>query len=240
MSSKFKVRETLLILKSGVAGALAFTGLCIIVFLLGATARQSYISHLYSKIIFHFSFGSIFLFTGALGFILGIAVRRRVRRIQDGTVLAGLISIPLILVVWLLHVVHVGVPHTLKLADCTNNIINIHLKVPEGHGYRLDLVASDSKPSPSGYRVSSYKFSGRIRISSRGSLISDFAIGSDTAGQAGGSFILTGDATYNRNVPPLSQFVEAQKDYDLQVTLNPMPPPSSSILLYWLRSTKGL
>ena len=136
------------------------------------------------------------------------------------------------------YIARVSIPRREKLADFTNGVVNIHLMVPQGHGFRFDLNTPGTHSTPNGGVNSSYKFSGHIRIASDSSLITDFAIGSDKAWLTASDFVLTGIGLQNTNTPPLSQFIQAQKDYDIQITLNPPPPPATSIWLYWLQSRR--
>ena len=165
-------------------------------------------------------------------------MRRRFPIIQRGIVLLACAAIPLIASVWLLnaYAIRVSVPHTVKLLDCTNSVINFHITVPKGHAYHLELNTPEIHAAPNGTVTSSYKFSGHIRISNGATLITDFPIGSDKAWLTASGFVLTGVDFQTPSVPQLGQLIPAQKDYDIQITLDPLPPPSSSIWLYCLQS----
>jgi hypothetical protein len=240
MKSAVKLNEMFAIIKSGICGALALTGVCIILIVAANIIRVPFVAFLYAKSVAKCSPQGLFIATSALGFILGLIVRRRIPIIQKGIAPMSVAAIPLIVGAWMLnaYAIRVSVPHTMKLLDCTNSVMNIHLKVPQGHGYRLDLITSDVQSTPNGSVTSSYKFSGRIRISSGASLIADFPIASDKAWVTGSDFVLTGDGFQSTKVPTLSQFIQAQKGYDIEITFDPPPPPSSSIWLYWLQSAK--
>jgi hypothetical protein len=129
------------------------------------------------------------------------------------------------------------IPHSIKLVDCTNSILKVHLKVPKGRGYNLVLGMPGSEMA----EKFPYKFSGRIQIIEDKSSIIDFPIGSELIqscnwlnGESG--FILTGFR--NTNCPALSQFIHPQKDYDIEIDFDQSPPPSTSIWLFWLQAYK--
>jgi hypothetical protein len=127
---------------------------------------------------------------------------------------------------------HLSFPHEMKLADCTNGVVNIRLNVPKGHNFALLLNVPGSVGMTNGSLVSSYKFTGHIRIKSRNSLIIDIPINSDKMSPISSGFILTGGG-FQPNIPSLNQLIQTQKEYDLEIEFNPPPPPSSSISLYW-------
>lgn len=236
-----KLKEFFSIVKSGVTGALALTGICIILFLIGFAYRGQFISHLYQKTFARCSLEGLFITTSSLGFILGIIARRRLTR-KNEIILIAVFSVPLIIGAWLLHTVadSVSVPHSIKLLDCTNSVMNLHLVVPKGHAYHLELITPAIQAAPNGTVTCSYKFSGYIRISNGTNLIADFPIGSDKAWLTASCFVLTDAGLQNTNASSLSQFIQAQKDYDIQIILNPPAPPSSSIWLYCLQNRKDM
>jgi hypothetical protein len=237
IKSDSKFKEMFLILKSGIIGALALTGICIFLFLIGFAVRGEFISYFYQKTFARCSFEGLLIATSGLGFVLGMIARRRLT-LKSEIILIATFSVPLIIGAWLLHAyaIRVAIPHTMKLADCSNSVVNIRLKVPQGHGYCLDLITPEIQAMPNGTVISSCKFSGRVRISNGTSLVADFPIGSDKSWLTGSEFVLTGVGLQNTNVPPLSQFIQAQRDYDIEITFDSSPPPSSSIWLYWLQS----
>lgn len=238
IKSDSKFKEFFYIIKSGVTGALALTSICIILFAVGLVVREPFISRLYSETLAKCSFEGTLIAAMGVGFVLGLVMRRRFPIIQRGIVLLACAAIPLIAGVWLLnaYAIRVSVPHTVKLLDCTNSVINFHITVPKGHAYHLELNTPEIHAAPNGTVTSSYKFSGHIRISNGATLITDFPIGSDKAWLTASGFVLTGVDFQNTSVPQLGQFIQAQKDYDIQITLDPLPPPSSSIWLYCLQS----
>lgn len=232
-----KAKEFFLIIKSGVVGTLVLNGITTILFLFGFAYRNEFISSLYQRIFAQCSFEGLFIATSGIGFILGILARRRIS-LRNEIILIAAFSFPLIIGVWLIDsfASHASTPHSIKLADCTNEITSIHLKVPKGHAYQLELITPETHAAPNGTIASTYKFSGHIHISQGLSLIADFPIGSDNAWLTGTGFVLTGVGTQNTNVPPLGKFVEAGKSYQIEITLNPPPSSTSSIWLYWLQS----
>ena len=174
--------------------------------------------------------------------ILGILLIRCLPIIQRTfyllVILLVMAVVPLGLVTWWLHEAAMGIdlsPLNLKLADCTTNVVNIHLKIPAGHDYSLGLITG-TKKLKNRKISSSYTFSGHLRISSNGALIADLPIGSDKAWQNGSWFGLTGVGIQNTNVPPLSKFIQSHKSYDFEISFEPTPPPGSSIWFYCLVS----
>lgn len=127
-------------------------------------------------------------------------------------------------------------PLELKLADCTNNMLHIHLEIPIGHAYQLELKGPGIGVLTRGEWMSSYKFSGHMRVLYHGSLLADVPISSDKAWLTGSSYVLTGAGIQNTNVPPLSKFIQPNRTYDFEISFEPPPPPASSVWLYWLRS----
>ena len=230
MKANFKPNEIYLIFKCGIFGALALNGVCIILFLVGFAVRGTFISHLYSQTFAKCSLEGLFIATSGFGFILGLIIRRRFRIIQKGIGLMAVAAIPLILGAWLLSVyaAHVEISREIKLADCTNGIAKIYLKIPKGHNYYLVLALPAD---------SIYMFSGRVHILRGTSMIADFAIKSDQAARKTSRFSLTG-GFQNTNAPWLSQFVEAQKEYNIDIDLNPPPPPASIVCLHWWQAYK--
>jgi hypothetical protein len=105
---------------------------------------------------------------------------------------------------------HVEVPQKLKLADCSTSTTKIHLKIPKGRYYLIVLAL------PSG---STNVFSGHINISDEMSAITNLSIGSSQTEQP-------------------CNFLHAQSNYDLEITFDQLPPPSTSIELHWLQTQR--
>jgi hypothetical protein len=223
-----KLNEIGLIVKSGITGALGLMGICIILIIVANTIRLPLIALLYEKTIAKCSLQGLFLAVGSFGFIFGLLVRRRLPVIQKGVAPMAIAAVPLIFGVWLLDswVARVSVPKTIKLSDCTNSMIEIQLKAPKGHGYQFELLTPEAQTTTNGLIISSYKFSGRIRILKGTSVIADLPIVPDKVEFIESGFILAGADTQNNTVS-LGQFLQPQKDYDIQITLDPRPPPSS-------------
>lgn len=235
MKQKISLKEIALVLKSGLVGALVLSGMFIALFLLAFAYRNEFISRLYQGTLAKCSFQELLLATSSIGFILGMVARRHLT-LKKEVVLIAVFSIPLLIGAWMLDAVgsRVSIPHSLKLADCTNNAVSIHLKVPKGHAYQLELQMPEIQFSPSnGKSVSLYKFSGRLRILTAGAQLADFSISSDKALLTGSGYVLTGVGLQNTNVPPLSDFLQSNKSYDFEISFEPTPPPSSSVWLYW-------
>jgi hypothetical protein len=233
-----KNQEFIAIIKSGLVGAFAFTGIS---FILSIASGFTYWWMAWLLYIFFLSMAfpkTVFTVLGCIGFILGLMLRRRYPIIQRG-VLPLIIALVMLVVAlgWrslLLHKIWMETelpPLSLKLADCTNNVVNIHLEIPAGHDYKLSLKTPETQVLTNGETSSSYTFSGHLRISSNGSLLADLPIGSDKAGQ-NGWYGLTGAGMQNTNVQPLSKFIQSHKSYDFEISFEPPPPPGSSIWLY--------
>ena len=174
-----------------------------------------------------------------ISFILGFLLLRCFPIIQRKfyilVIMLVMAVVPLGFVVWFLHTVSMNTeyaPISLKLADCTNKVVNIHFEVPAGHAYQLELKGSGIQFSTGGEWKSSYNFSGHLLISSNGSLLANLPIGSDKAWLTGVGYVLTGAGMQNTNVPPLGKFIQSHKSYDFEISFEPPPPPGSSIWLY--------
>lgn len=240
-----KYKEFINVIKSGSVGAFAFTGIYIIL-AIASLFTSLWIPLVTYAFLITIPFPkAVFITTGSIGFILGLVLRRRFPIIQRGVLplIIALVMLVVPLGCWrlLVHKMWMGVeypPQELKLADCTNNVMNIHLKIPRGHGYQFELLTPGAQTTtPNGSIISSYKFSGRIRILSGTSLVADLPIGPDKVEFIESGSILTGVSSQNTSVS-LGQFLQPRKDYDIKITFDPPPPPSSSIWLYWLQSAK--
>ncbi len=239
-----KYKEFIAIIKSGLVGALALTGIYIIL------AITSLFVSVWIPLIAAVFFiavarpEAVFVVTCSIGFMLGLLLRRRYATIQRGLPLVialVMVVVPLGYGMWLVNKMWMNTelpPLSLKLADCTNNVVNIHLEIPAGHDYRLDLNTPETQVLTNEGTSSSYNFSGHLRISRNGALIADLPIGSDKAWRNGSWYGLTGVGMQNTNVPPLSKFLQAHKSYDFEINFEPPPPPASSIWLYCLESVK--
>ena len=152
----------------------------------------------------------------------------------------ALMVIPLIIGAWLLHVyaIRVAIPRELKLADCTNNPLSFRLEVPKGREYYLMLSLPNVRQEPNGTPISPFAFSGRIQISNEVSLVASLPIDSSNALLETKGFILTGVFRHT-NTPSLTQYVKADENYNVEITLNPPPPPASAIWLHWLQTAKN-
>jgi hypothetical protein len=237
-----KNKEFIGIIKSGLVGALAFTGIIFIWVIVsifrGPRAPAIITTHFDSpKVDFAKEALTVIV---CIGFMMGVLLRRHFPIMQRRFLLLVIplfmVVVPLGFGICLLHEMAMGTelpPVNLKLADVTNSTTNIHLKVPKGHGYYLELAMPDMRREPNGDSVSSYKFLGRICISNETSLVADFPISSDKAFLDSSGFVLTGGGVANTNGPVLSKFLQTQKDYDIEIILNPPPPPLTSIQLRW-------
>jgi hypothetical protein len=240
-----KDKEFIGIIKSGLVGAFTFTGIS---FILSIASGFMYRWMAWFVYIFFLSIPfpkTVFIVLGSIGFILGLLLRRRFPIIQRGVLPLVIASAVLVVALgwrgWLVHKMWMDTelpPVSLKLADCTNSVVNIHLKIPAGHAYQLELKGPRIQFSTGGEWKSSYNFSGHLRISNNGSLLVDLPIGSDKAWLTGSGYVLTGAGMQNTNVPPLSKFIQSHKNYDFEISFKPPPPPGSSIWLYCTVSVK--
>ena len=235
-----KPKEFIAIIKSGITGALALTSACIILAVVANIIRVPCIAFLYAKSIAQCSLQGFFIATSGLGFILGLIIRRRLPVIQKGIAPMAVAAIPLIVGVWLLNAVssRVEIPCQIKLADCTNGTVIIHTRIPKGRNHHLVLATPEIQMMKDGSLKSSFRFSGRIRILSNGVLTVEIPIDSDSTWLTPDGFVLTGVGFHNTNSPPLSRVIQAQKDYDIEITFHPPPSTSSSIWLYWKQAVK--
>ena len=238
-----KNKELIDIIKSGLVGAFAFTGISFILSLAFVFTHplftQRWMAWFGCLVALSLPFPKIvFTVMGGIGFILGTRLRRRFPIIQRGF-MPLVIALALLVVAlgWrglLLHKMWMDTelpPVNLKLADCTSNVVNIHLTIPVGHDYRLDLETPEPQVLTNGETKFSYNFSGHLRILSNGSLLADLPINSDRPGQSGW-YELAGVGMQNTNVQPLSKFIQSHKSYDFEISFEPPPPPGSSIWLY--------
>jgi hypothetical protein len=245
MLQQTKNKELIGIIKSGLVGAFAFTGIS---FILSIASGFTYWWMAWLLYVFLLSMAfpkAVFTILGSIGFILGLISRRRFPVIQRGFLPLAIALVMLVVALgwrgWLLHKIWMETelpPVNLKLADCTNNVVNIHLKIPSGHDYQLSLKTPETHVLMKGKTSVSYNFSGHLRISRNGSLLADLPIGSDKAWLTGSGYVLTGVGMQNTNAPPLSKFIQSNKSYDFEISLDPPPPPGSSIWLYCLVSVK--
>lgn len=259
MLQQAKCKNLTGMLKSGLVGALAFAGisfiLSIVLMFVSMFVYQwirwlAYVLSWFSCVfLLSMAFPkTVFTVTGSIGFILGLILRRQFPAIQRGILPLVIASILLVVALgwrgWLLHKMWMNteLPSvSLKLADCTNNVVNIHLKIPAGHDYQLDLKTPETRVLMGGETNVAYTFYGHLRISSNGLLIADLPISSDTAWQwQNGWYGLTGAGMRNTNVPPLSRFIQSNKSYDFEIRFETLPPTNASIWLYCLQSVKDI
>ena len=226
----------------GITGTFLLLGICVAsVFVTDVSgALVPYVGHIYSKWTLDGIY-AVYIAAGSVGFVVGCLIAKRHSHIiRQWYPLAIVLGIPMILCLWVAYEVatHFVSPRNMKLADYTNNTIKVNLKVPKGHGYYLELATPEVRRMPNGTSISSYIFSGHVRISSGAASIADFPISSDRALLTSSGFILTGWGVQNTNSPPLSRFIRSQADYDIEITFDPPPPPSSSVWLHWQQAAK--
>src|SRR6266550_1391804 len=98
----FKLKEILSIIKSGIVGALALSGICVILFAIGYAVRNQFISRLYAETFAKCSFEGLFITVSGLGFILGVIARRRLT-LRNEVILVAAFSVPIIIGAWFLY-----------------------------------------------------------------------------------------------------------------------------------------
>src|SRR5262245_29179325 len=121
-------------------------------------------------------------------------MERRFPSIPQVLLALAILGIPVLLGAYVLEesAKRVSTPHSMKLADCTNDVVRFKLSTPPGHGFYLYLKTPDIESTPNGVVASQYKFSGRLSISSNSTLLAAMPVGSDKAWVNGTSFGLTG------------------------------------------------
>ncbi len=190
---------------------------------------------------------TVFIIAASVGVIVGIIAGWRCPQVcQKLFVPAAVIGIPAILVGWFFYAyaIRVEVPHKIKLADCTNSPVKIHLETPKGRKYFLTLNTPKAQTVTNGGSASPYAFTGYIQITKGNVVIADIPIESDKTSvnliqNADGSCEYQLPAfSRDTNAPSLSRFIQAGGDYDFEVKLNPAPPTASSIWLHWLQTAK--
>ena len=223
MKPDSKCKEIFLIVKSGIVGALALTSICIILFLIGFAIKGEFISYFYQNTFAKCSFDGFFITTSGLGFILGIIVKRHLT-LKNEFILLAAFSIPLIIGAWLLnaYAIRVSVPHSVKLMDCTNTNMTIRFTAPIEHVYYIEFKIPTSElvwqhDSEHGTYLGS-NLSGLVNISEGGTVITNLLIASGK----GSGWI----------------FLHKNTSYDLRITFDQMPPPSTSVWLYWLQTAR--
>jgi hypothetical protein len=157
--------------------------------------------------------GLIFAAVGTVGFVIGIVVgKRHPNKMQKwyGAIFIG--GIPMMCFSWMLYsyAIRVEVPQKLKLADYTNGIKPIHFELPKGRYHRIIFE------SPAG---STNQFSCHIKFFSDARIVTNL--------------------TLNPIAPSAEcNFINRQMNYDVEITFDQLPPPSSSLWLYWLQTRK--
>ena len=201
----------------GIVGAVTLVCVSVILILLvsGAGASLPFIGHVIETWTRQWTLEGIytvFITASFMGFILGAFFsKKHLQVVQKWFSSALILGIAMTFCLWLFYgyASHVEFPRNLKLADCTNTT-TIHLKVPKGRYYRLVLTM------PSG---STNVFSGRINISDGVSTVTNLSIGFNQMEQQ-------------------CNFFHAQSNYDINITFDQPPPPSTSIWLHWLQAYK--
>lgn len=210
------LKEVAWIIAGGITGAVALIGISVVlVVAVGVIVPiVPYVGHIIERWAQKWTLEevyTIFAATGSTGFILGAYAGKRyshiIRKWFSAAVIGG---IPMIFCLWLLYgyASHVEIPRVIKLADCTNSIVKVHLKTPNGRYFNIEVTAPSNSPDT---------LLGNIHISDGASTSIDFPIGSD-------------------HVKDQFNFFHAQRDYDLEITFDRPPPSSTSVCLHWLQA----
>jgi len=206
--------------------------------ILGNSLRITLFSKVILKIEASDSFTIIYIIIGILGFVLGnIAYRRNIY--QSILNFLAAFSIPILVGAFMLNAFsnRIAFPHSLKLGDCTNSVLRYSFETARGHGYFLTLYVPKSQSMlASTNTISSFKFTGNLRISTGGNQLVDMALDSDRAWLTDSSYVLTGLGSNNTNSPPLDNYMRSHNNYDLEIILNPPPPSGSSMWMSWKES----
>jgi hypothetical protein len=220
MKSITRLKEFACIIKGGVTGTLLLvvSGLVLALLISGSGPALPYfgIGHIiesWKKTWTNEGIYTVFVAVGVIGFLLGaIAGWRRSQIIQKWFAPSVVFTIPVMLCLWLLnyYASYIETPHSIKLIDCTNSTVKVQFKAPKGRFYRLALAISPG---------STNTFSGRVYILRGTSIVTNFIISSvEDETQCG--------------------LLHAQTNYDMEITFDRLPPPSTSVWLRWLQTSK--
>ena len=213
-----KLKAFAWILGGGIVGAVALTSSSVILVLLisGAGTTIPLFGHIVKQWTERWTIEgtyAVFIAAGCVGFVFGALAGMRhghiIRKWFSAAIIGG---IPMIFVLWLIYACAMGVqrPREMKLADCTNDFLRVHLKTPKGHTYRLVFA------TPSG---SINVFSTRVNIFEKATTVTNLSIGSNqTEAQC--------------------DFLRAQTDYDIEIKFDRLPPSSTSVWLHWEQAYK--
>ncbi len=218
MKSKARLIELAWIIAGGVTNAVALIGVSVVLVLLisGAGAELPFVGNIITEWTKQWTLEgvfTVFFASGIVGFILGILFGKKYFHLTRKWFSAAIIGgIPMIVCLWLFFTYAGGVqiPHEIKLADCTNSTIKVHLRVPKGSYYRVILAVPSS---------STNTFSGHVNISDGVSVVTNFPVSSDATGKN-------------------CDFIHAQRDYDFEFTFDQLPPPLTSVWLRWEQAYK--
>jgi hypothetical protein len=237
MLRKFQFGEIVAVTKSGVTGALALAGAFIILIIALTLTSTSlpWTAHIYQESLATCTLSFLLTMVTGTGFILGIILRRRLPVLKKGFAPMVVAAIPMIIGTWFVYqyATRVEFPRKMKLAEDANGTFKFHLKIPSGRYYSMKLFVPGIQHLPNGKAVSTYTFSGHISISNNAGLIADFPLDSSHIPPSSDGFILAGAGVKNSDLPALNKFIQASRDYDIKVSLNPPPPPASSLWLCW-------
>lgn len=213
-----RLKELAWIIAGGITGAVAFVGLSVVLvlFISGAGAALPYLGHFIEKWTRQWTLEgpyTVFVAAGCVGFVFGAFVGKRhihiIRKWFSAAIIGGM---PMIFILWLVYACANGVqrPREIKLADCTNSVIRVHIEAPKGHFYRLVF-----KTPPGSTNI----FSARVNILCDTLVVTNFPI------------------DFNQTEAQCS-FLHAQTAYDIEIKFDPMPPSSTSVWLHWLQAYK--
>jgi hypothetical protein len=204
-------------LLNGFKAAMVLAGIVI----LFSIAGQEF---LFSKRWTYAGIHETFLAVILLGLLLGWCFPVKVKKYCRAIFVVPSIVLFLVVNLYLAIGEHKSTPREIKLADCSERIVNIHLTAPGGRHYVLFLSGLPAGHMTNGNYISSYKFTGHLLVMTDKSQTMSIALNSDKMFASPGEL----------NLGPVN--LEAGKDYDLKIEFDPPPPPSSFISLYWMQS----
>jgi hypothetical protein len=166
----------------------------------------------------------IFLAVILLGLFLGWCFPAKIKKYCPALFVAWSVALFLLANLYLAIGEHKEIPQEMKLVDCSGKTLNIRLAAPKGRRYGLVLEGLPEGRMTNGNYISSYKFTGHLRITTRPSETIQIPLDSDTMSASPGEL----------NLGPVN--LRAGKDYDLQIEFDPPPPTASFISFYWAQS----
>jgi hypothetical protein len=155
----------------------------------------------------------ILIALGTLGFALGMLFDKFFPGNTRKHFVHGILfGTPVILVLWFMndYISHIPAINSRKLIDCSKNDITLHLKVPKGKYFRLDLKAPPDLAND---------VKAQINILSGTTTVTNFQIGS-------------------KRSEVQCPFFLAESNYEIEVFFDGNIPSGTSLWLRWLQTSK--